>query len=390
MIYLDNNATTEPLPEVRSAVTCAMSLGPANPMSAHIAGEPARRLIAEARDNVALLIGASPEEILFASSGTEANNLVLHHISQGPKRKLLTTPVEHESILRKAEMLTAQGVACSELPVDHNGVVCLNTAADLITADVGMVSVQWVNHETGVIQPVQQLAALCNRRGVLFHTDAAQAVGKTDVDVERLQADYITFTGHKFRAPMGIGVLYRRQGVPLAPLIGGGMQESGFRAGTHNLAGIAGIGVAADIRRHSLNEIQEKSARLRDAFEMAVLAKCPRACINTDASADRICNTTSVRFPGVDGEALLAQLITAGICCSQGSACTSQLPEPSHTLMAMGLTREEAYQSIRFSFSEINTKNELEQAAEIISARYASMKSMLEKHYYPVNPGSIS
>ena len=376
MIYLDNNATTEPLPEVREASIRALCLGAANSSSPHFAGEPARRLIADARDDVARLISALPEDVFFASSGTEANNWALHVVGLRSKRTLLTTPIEHESVLRKAEMLRTHGVTVGELPVNRSGVIDMEAAADLITSDVDMASVQWVNNETGVLQPVEQIACLCRSRGVLFHTDAAQAVGKLEVDVKRVQVDYLTFTGHKIHAPMGVGVLYRRQGAPLAPLLGGGMQESGLRPGSQNLVGIAGIGVAARVRQQRLHEVQENLTTLRDAFESAILDACAGTCVNTDKSVTRVCNTTNIRFPGVDGEALLAQLITAGICCSQGSACTSQIPEPSHTLLAMGLTREQSYQSIRFSFSELNTASEVKQAVRIIATHYRRMKAM--------------
>lgn len=389
MIYLDNNATTEPLPEVRDAVLRALSLGPANPSSPHAAGEPARQLLAEAHDAVAELIGASPEDVFFTSSGTEANNWALHHVQAMRRQRLLITPVEHESVLRKAEMLAAQGVTVGELPVDGNGIVCLDAADKLITPQVGLVSVQWVNNETGVIQPIEQLATMCRERGVLLHTDAAQAVGKLVLDVKRTRVDYLTFTGHKFHAPMGVGVLYRRPGAPLAPLLGGGTQESGKRPGSQNLAGIAGLAAAARIRHRRCVEVQNSIAQLRDMFESMVLSTCDGASVNTDSSAARVCNTTNIRFPGVVGEAFLASLINAGLCCSQGSACTSQIPEPSHTLLAMGLSREAAYQSIRFSFSELNSASEIRQAVQVIAATYARMKVIFERHPDLTNARSV-
>lgn len=375
MIYLDNNATTEPLPEVREAVAVALGLGPSNPSSPHTAGEPARRLLADARESVAQLIGASPEQVLFTGSGTEANNMAMHSIaSQRPSSRLLTTPVEHESVRKKAEMLEAAGAVVAELPVDRAGRVLLDAVDDMITPDVGLVSVQWVNNETGVIQPVEQIAAICRSRGIRFHTDAAQAVGKLLVEVNSLGADFLTFTGHKLHAPMGVGVLYFRQGVPLQPILGGGTQEFGLRPGSQNLSGIAGLAVACRLRRKHLMEVMEHMTKLRDAFEHRVVEACEGACINTPLAVDRVCNTTNIRFSGVDGEALLAQLITHGICCSQGSACTAQIPEPSHTLVAMGLTAGEAYQSIRFSLSELNTMAEIDDAAKTIAACYARIK----------------
>ena len=389
MIYLDNNATTETLPEVREAVLRALSLGPANPSSPHEAGEPARQLLAEAHDAVAELIGASSEDVFFTGSGTEANNWALNIVGTTRKRHLLITPVEHESVLQKADMLAAQGVVTDELPVDRNGTVCLDAANELITPRVGMVSVQWVNNETGVIQPIEQLAAMCRERGVLLHTDAAQAVGKLVLDVKQVDVDYLTFTGHKFHAPMGVGVLYRRHGAPLTPIFGGGMQESGMRPGSQNLAGIAGLAAAANIRNRRRTDVRNTLTQLRDTFESMVLSACDGASINTDNSVARVCNTTNIRFQGVDGEAFLASLINAGLCCSQGSACTSQIPEPSHTLLAMGLSREAAYQSIRFSFSELNAAVEITQAVQIIAAAYTRMKAIFDRHSVLANARSV-
>jgi len=376
VIYLDNNATTELLPEVREAVLHAMSFGPANPSSPHTAGEPARRLLADAHEAVASLIGASSEEVFFTSGGTEANNWVLDLILTCQKRHLIVTPVEHESVLRKAEILESQGVVVNNLPVDCNGVVCLEAAKEMINDQVGMVSVQWVNNETGVVQPVKELLSICKERGVLFHTDAAQAVGKIELDVRSIPVDYLTFTGHKIHAPMGIGVLYRRHGASLMPFLRGGMQEMGQRPGSQNLIGIAGLAEAARIRKQRMTNVQEDLAKIRDLFDSLILSSCVGACLNTEASVPRVANTTNVRFTGINGEAFLARLIGAGICCSQGSACTSQIPEPSHTLLAMGLSREEAYQSIRFSFSELNSIPEVRLAAESISAEYNNLKKV--------------
>lgn len=375
MIYLDNNATTEPLPEVREAVLAALRLGPANPSSPHEAGEPARRILAEAREAVAALIGASPERILFSSSGTEANNLALNSIiSEHPRCRLITSPLEHESVRRRAEMAETSGIVVDELPVDHSGRVRLDAAERMISADVGLVSVQWVNNETGMIQPVEQIASICRSRGVLFHTDAAQAVGKMPVDISSLQADFLTFTGHKLHAPMGVGVLYFRNRESIRPLFGGGSQEYGLRAGSENLVGIAGLATACRLRRQRLQQVMPKMSQLRDALEMRVLQSCEGSRCNTPPDAARVCNTTNIQFPGVDGEALLAQLITRGVCCSQGSACTSQIPEPSHTLLGMGLSVEEAYQSIRFSLSELNTMDEVNEAVNIIAMSYADLQ----------------
>lgn len=378
MIYLDNNATTEPLPEVRQAVLAALQIGPSNPSSPHAAGELARRLLADARESVAQLIGAaSPEQIVFVGSGTEANNIALQFLrTKGPQGHLLTTPLEHESVRRTGEMLGSAGVKVSELPVDQSGRIRVDAAEQLITPDVDLVSVQWVSNETGIVQPVEQIASLCRDRGVFFHTDAAQAIGKMPVDVSALKPDLLSFTGHKIHGPMGVGVLYFREGLTLPPILGGGAQEFGIRPGSHNIAGVAGLAAACQLRRKRLPTVVGQMAKLRDAFEQRLIDSCKTAHVNTAPDADRICNTTNIRFPGVDGEALLARILTQDICCSQGSACTAQIPEPSHTLLAMGLTVDEAYQSIRFSFSELNTMAEVDEAVEAIAISYANLKRL--------------
>jgi len=388
VIYLDNNATTEPLPEVREAVLAALRLGPSNPSSPHEAGEPARRLLAEAREDVAQLIGAAPERVLFAGSGTEANNLAINSIlSRRSRRRLLVSPVEHESVRRKVEMLEASGIVVDELPVDHAGRIRLDAADRMITGEVGLVSVQWVNNETGIIQPVEQIASACRNRGVLFHTDAAQAVGKMAVDFTSLGADFLTFTGHKLHAPMGVGVICFRSRDCVRPFLGGGSQELGLRPGSENIVGIAGLGVACRLRRQRLKEVAARMKQLRDALEAGILDACEGAHCNTPPNADRVCNTTSIRFSSVDGEALLAQLITHGVCCSQGSACTSQIPEPSHTLLAMGFTPSEAFQSIRFSVSELNTMEDVKAAVEIISACYSRLKRLFSNKEHLAGAG---
>jgi len=381
VIYLDNNATTEPLPEVRNAVLAALQIGPSNPSSPHAAGEPARRLLADARESVAHLIGAaSPEQIVFTGSGTEANNIALRSLMpRGQQCQLLTTPLEHESVRRTGEMLGAAGAKVSELPIDESGRIRFEAAEHLITPDIDLVSVQWVSNETGIVQPVEQIASLCRDRGVCFHTDAAQAVGKMPVDVSALKPDLLSFTAHKFHGPMGIGVLYFREGVSLPPILGGGAQEFGIRPGSHNLAGVAGLAAACRSRREGLPAAMEHMAKLRDAFEQRLIESCEGAGVNTLPDADRVCNTTNVRFPGVDGEALLGRILAQDICCSQGSACTAQIPEPSHTLLAMGLTVDEAYQSIRFSFSELNTMAEAEEAVETIATCYADLKRLFDR-----------
>ncbi len=359
-IYLDNNATTRPLPEVVEAVTEAMGEHFGNPSSAHSVGERARILIATARDQVAQLLGAEPEQVFFNSGATEGNNTVLAMLLNEPseKRHLVTTSIEHSSVLKAADWLEGRGVRVTRIAPTAQGVVTPESLEEALTAPAGLVSVQWVNSETGVIQPIDQIARLCAARGIPLHVDGSQAVGKISMGVTGAGIDFLTLTGHKLHAPQGVGVLCARNSRALSPLIHGGSQEGGLRAGTENIPGIAGLGVAAQLRRQRLTGVQQELTRLRDTLETNVLESIPGTKIN-GGPANRVCNTTNLRFEGVDGEALVARLDQAGIQCSQSSACTNQRPEPSYVLREMGLSEEEAYSSIRFSVSELNSHEEV-------------------------------
>lgn len=380
MIYLDSNATTAILPAVQSAIIEAMELGAANPSSPHSAGTEARRILTQAHSAVAGLIGASPDSIFFTSGATEANNWVLNSTSKRYDNSLITSSIEHESIRAKAEMLKMNGVPVSEVHANPDGTICLEEVEELITCSPSLVSIQWVNNETGVIQPVEAIAELCQSNGVAFHTDAAQAVGKLIANVSGIHFDYLSLSGHKFHAPMGVGVLYKRPGVSLPPLFGGGAQERGERPGTENLIGIAGIGAAASLRSSNLITTIEYLAELRDSFEKQLRAICNDLFINGEKSP-RICNTSNIGFPDVDGDALLAQLDIQGVYCSKSSACTSQIPEPSHVLLAMGLTPEEANSSIRFSFSQLNNSDEVTEAVDRITNTYKHLKQRLRPSF---------
>ncbi len=376
MIYLDNNATTALLEDVRLKIKEVLEIGPSNPASAHHAGDIARNLICSAREEVASLIGCYHDDILFASGGTEVNNWILELFSSGESVEIVTTPIEHESIRQKCEYLKVKGVKIIEIPVDYNGVVLFDKATRMIKPYTSLVSIQWVNNETGVIQPIEELGAFCRSLGVPFHTDAAQAIGKIPIGISSLPVDYLTITGHKFHAPKGIGALYKHPDAKLHPMLGGGTQESGLRPGTENLIGIVGFGKAAEIRNKTLIETQQFLSNLRNTFEQKLLNKCNGLIINSQMSS-RVCNTSNILFPDVDGQALMAQLNSQDIYCSQGSACTAQIPEPSHVLLAMGLSSDEAFSSIRFSFSELNTINEIEFAAEAIADTYLKLSKYM-------------
>jgi cysteine desulfurase len=366
-IYLDNNATTQPLPQVREAMLAVLGEQFGNPSSTHASGDRAREAVRHARESVAQLIGADPSEIIFTSSGTEANNMILASVLRpgGGTLRVVTTDVEHSSIPKYCEYLRALGVDVVSLPVDRAGRLSLADVEAAVTPETTLVSVQWVNNETGVIQPVDEIGALCRSRGVPFHTDAAQAVGKLAIDVTRLPIDFLSFTAHKFHGPQGVGGLYVRNPRWLMPMFYGGAQEFGLRPGTENVPGIVGMGKAAELRLAKFTETQGFLRELRDRFETLVLDMVPDVEVNGDTS-QRVGNTTNLLFRGLDGEALVAQLDLAGVRCSQSSACTNARPEPSYVLRAMGLTEDEAYASVRFSVAEHNTGEEVEYAAQQI------------------------
>jgi cysteine desulfurase len=369
-IYLDNNATTRPLPAVVEAVLEALGPSFGNPSSAHSAGDRSRALLERARESVAHLIGAPPDRVIFTSGGTEANNTVLGSALGLPveRRRVVTSTVEHSSVLSMCENLERTGIEVVRLGVDAAGFVSLGDVERALERPTGLVSIQWVNNETGVIQPVEAIGRLCAAAGALFHTDAAQAAGKLDIDVGAFPLGYLTLTAHKFHGPQGVGALYCRDRRSLVRTLWGGGQEAGLRAGTENLAGIAGFAKAAELRKARLNDVRQYLAQLRDSFERAALEALPDVRVNGDVKR-RVCNSTSLLFSGVDGQALVARLDSAGVRCSQSSACTNMRPEPSYVLRAMGLSARDAYASIRFSFAETNTADEVRRAVtETVSA----------------------
>jgi cysteine desulfurase len=366
-IYFDNNATTKPLPEVRKAMLEALSEGFGNPSSAHTAGDRAREQITKGREAIAFLIGADPSGIHFTSGGTEANNMILASVLRkgAPTKRIVTTEVEHSSVLKMCEYLDECGVEIVYLPVDREGRLLLEDLEKTVTPKTSLVSVQWVNNETGVVQPIGEIARLCRKRKIPFHTDAAQAVGKMEIDISKLNIDFLSLTGHKFHSPQGVGALFAQDHRWVQPMLRGGSQEMEVRAGTENVPGIVGMGKAALLRSQGFSQIHAKLSGLRNRFESLILERIPGTAVNGNQT-NRICNTTNMHFRDVDGQALVAQLDQVGIRCSQSSACTNHRPEPSYVLRAMGLSEEEAYSSVRFSFSEMNCMEEVEWAVEQI------------------------
>ncbi len=279
--------------------------------------------------------------------------------------EILTTTVEHSSIHKMCNFLKLHDVSIKKLEVNAKGLIDTEELKNAINDNTSLVSVQWVNNETGVIQPIEEVGKICKEMEVPLHTDAAQAVGKLEMNIEELPIDFFSLTGHKFHSPQGIGAIYSRDKYLLAPILFGGFQEEGFRPGTENVPGIVGMGKAAEIRRKDLAELIAKMKDLRDRFEAMVLDFVPGTTVNGDVN-NRVCNTTNILFGGIDGRKLVKELDQKGLRCSQSSACTNFEVAPSYVLCAMGLTEEEAYSSIRFSFSVENTNEEIDTAVEII------------------------
>lgn len=372
-VYADHNATTPPLPEVVEAVTEALTAAYGNASSAHRGGEPARRLLQKARTTLSTCLKTPNDDFVFTGSGTEANNLALRSLRKHAAC-LITTTIEHSSVLNTAYRLQQEGLRVEAVPVGSDGVVDLDALRRHLAANPkAAISVQWVNNETGVVQPVDEIAGLAKEHGALLHIDAAQAIGKIERAFEALRADFITFTGHKFNGPAGVGALYAALPTLVDPICFGGGQQLGLHAGTENTAGIAGLSKALEVRHARLHEAIAHMKALRDTFEATVLDLCPWVRINGQPD-QRVCNTTNLRFEGIDGQALVGRLDAAGIYCSQSSACTNARPEPSYVLRAMGLTEAQAYASVRFSFGVTNTLEEVAYAAHTVAAEALHLK----------------
>lgn len=366
-IYFDNNATTRPLPEVREEVLKVMGPEFGNPSSAHSTGARARKHISQAREHLGELIGSDSSNLTFTSSGTEANNMAFYSCTRDKTNgcEILTTTVEHSSIQKMSNFLKLNDVTVKRIEVDSKGLVNIDQLKESISENTRLVSVQWVNNETGVIQPISEIGQICADSDVLFHTDAAQAVGKLEMNIQDIPIDFLSLTGHKFHSPQGIGAIYTKDKFLLAPILFGGFQEEGFRPGTENVPGISGMGTAAEIRQKDLQNLIVKMKDLRDRFEAMLLDFIPGTKVNGDTD-NRICNTTNILFGGIDGRILVKELDEHGLRCSQSSACTNFETAPSYVLQAMGLSEEEAYSSIRFSFSVENTYEEIDSAIEIL------------------------
>lgn len=362
IIYVDNNATTCIAPEVFAAMAPFLTTWYGNPSSPHPFGSRCAKVIVQARKAVAELIGAEPEEVIFTSCGTEADNAAIMSAleTQAGRRKIVTCAVEHPAVLNTCHALQKQGIHVDFLSVDHQGRIDLDEARAVIDDDTALVTVMWANNEIGNLYPVEELAVIAHEHGALFHTDAVQAAGKIPINLRHSQIDFLSLSGHKLHGPKGVGVLYRRRFTPFQPFLIGGHQEHGQRAGTENVASIAALGKAAELAAAHLKDEQSSVKALRDRLEQGLLASCLDPVVNGDPE-HRLPNTSSICFKYIEGEAILLRMYQAAhICASSGSACTSGSLEPSHVLRAMGLDYQSLHGSIRFSLSRYNTQDEID------------------------------
>ncbi len=367
-IYLDHNATTRPDSAVREEMLSCLDNVFGNPSSLHFFGQEAQRVVDRARKRVAKLIGSAADEIIFTSGGTESNNQAVCGIAESlgdRKRHIVTTAIEHQALLNPCEYLQKRGFEVTYLPVDENGLVDAQDVSRALRDDTALVSVMLANNDVGTIQPLAEIARIAKARNVLVHTDAVQAVGKIAVDVKDPSVDMLSFSGHKLYGPKGIGALYVRRGTPLEPIIFGGHQERLLRAGTENVPAIAGFGKACELAATRQDHQDQMIRGFRDQFESSVLEQIPNVRVNGHP-AFRLSNTSNLSFAGIEGEMLAINLDLVGIAVSTGAACSSADQEPSHVLLAMGRTAEEAMSSVRFSFGLENASDDVDHVVELL------------------------
>jgi cysteine desulfurase len=363
-IYLDYNATTPVDPAVLEAMLPFFSGEFGNAASIHTTGQNARSGVETAREQVAALINAYPQEIVFTSGGTESDNHAIFGMfnpTNYTDANLISTVIEHEAVLNTCQSLAARGVTVAYLAANRDGQIDPQHLRDLLREipDTSLVSVMHANNELGTVQPLEEIGHIASEADVYFHTDAVQSAGKLPIDVNALQVDLLSLSAHKIYGPKGVGALYIRSGTPLRQFLFGGHHQRGFRPGTENVAGIVGFGKAAELAAASLEHDATRISALRDDLERGLLQRIPQSRVNA-ATAPRTPNTTNILFPGVDGEALLIALDLKGLSCSTGSACSSGAVEPSHVLTAIGLTRSEARSSLRFSLGRHTSREEID------------------------------
>jgi cysteine desulfurase len=377
-IYFDHNATTPLCDAARSAMLPFLDAAFGNPSSYHHLGRQARASLQTAHRTLADMCCCTPAEVVFTSGGTEANNVALRGVAAALKdrgRHIVTSAIEHHSVLKTAEALSGDGYDVTFVPVDAQGVVDPECVAAAIRPDTILISIMSANNETGAIQPVRELGIVARQHGIVLHTDAVQAFGKIQLGAVFDWADLVTLTAHKIYGPRGAGALLVRRGTPIAPVITGGHHEQGLRAGTENCAAIAGFAAAAQQAVSGLDVEADRIAVLRDRFEEFLLAAIPNISINSRA-AGRVPNTSNICFSGVESESVLLHLDLLGICASSGSACTTGEPEPSHVLRAMGLSNLQAQGALRFSLGRSTTREQVEAVAGALTGIVRKLRAV--------------
>ncbi len=372
--YFDHNATTPLEPRVLEAMRPALEGVFGNPSSIHGFGQDAKRIAEEARRRLAALLGCDPKQAVVTGGGTEADNLAILSAASNA-RHVITSSIEHPAVLACCRQLEQNGAELTVLPVGASGVVSPDDVRAALRPHTGLISIMAANNEIGTIQPLEQIGRIAREAGALFHTDAVQAAGKIPIDAEAWQADLLAVTAHKMYGPKGTGALYVRQNLDLEPLLIGGGQERGRRAGTENVAGLVGLGAAAELALSDLPEESSRLARLRDRLESSVLERIPDTWVNA-ASSPRTPNTTNIGFEGVEGEPLVIALDLAGFAVSAGSACSSGAVEPSHVLTAIGLSKARAKSCLRFSLGRQTTLEAVDALVDALVATVARLRQL--------------
>lgn len=365
-VYLDNNATTKVDEEVVKAMLPYFSEYYGNPFSLHLFGAETGKAVSEARQTIADILKAKPSEIIFTASGSEADNLAIRGIAKAYKHRgkhIITSTIEHPAVKNTFMDLMEDGFEVTMVPVDENGVMIMDEFKKALREDTILVSVMHANNEVGTFQPIEEIAKITNERKIIFHVDAVQTMGKVEIYPEKMGIDLLSFSGHKFHAPKGIGVLYKRDGVRLARIITGGNQEGKRRPGTSNVPYIVGLAKALQMAVANMKEVWDKEEKLRDYFEDEITKRIPEIKIN-GKGARRLPGTSSITFKYLEGESMLLNLSLKGIAVSSGSACSSDSLQPSHVLLAMGIPAEFAHGTLRFSLSKYTTKEEIDYTIE--------------------------
>jgi cysteine desulfurase len=386
-VYLDYNATTPVEPEVLNAMLPYFSGEFGNAASIHTPGQRARAAVETAREQVAALIGARAQEIVFTSGGTESDNHAIFGVvgqaflpvpsskNPDPSPHIITTAIEHEAVLNACQALEKSGVHVTFLAPNPQGQIDLDELQQAVRPETVLITVMHANNELGTVQPLEEIGRIAKEQDIYFHADAVQSAGKVPIDVNKLGVDLLSLSAHKFYGPKGIGALYIRSGTRLRQLLYGGHHQRGFRPGTENVAGIVGLGKAAEIARKSLADDARRVSALRDKLQQGLLHSVPQSRVNGSASP-RTPNTTNIVFPGLEGEALLIALDLKGLACSTGAACSSGAVEPSHVLTGIGLPPEEARASLRFSLGRHTSEEEIEFALQVVPAAVEQLREL--------------